>query len=53
MISIAAPLFLLGGVLGYWVVRKKGFPVRLISGAVSGCVFVGIFLVAVILGGDH
>jgi uncharacterized membrane protein (UPF0136 family) len=53
MISIGAPLFLVGGVIGYWIFRKKELPVRIISGIVCGGAFVGLFLLAVVLGGDH
>ncbi len=53
MIFIGVPLFLFGGVIGYWIFRKKEVPVRVIAGFVCGCFVVGVFLIAVILGGDH
>jgi hypothetical protein len=53
MISIGVPLFIFGGVIGYWIFRKKEVPVRVIAGVVCGCCIVGVFLTAIILGGDH
>ena len=52
MISVSIVLFAVAYGISFAILRKKKVSVRILGGAVLGLVFVGAFLVLIILGGD-
>ena len=52
MISVSIVLFAVAYGISFAILRKKKVSVRILGGAVLGFVFVGAFLVLIILGGD-